>query len=91
MFSSPSVVWNSLYLDVFSFKLCDARSDRLEKYKEYWADAGAQRDNKPNVHDFLFYINVIISYSFKSLQTKSNPRHNEGRCHLIYVIATAIG
>ncbi len=34
--------------------------------------SGAQRDNKPNLNDFLFYINLIISYSFKSLQTKSN-------------------
>ncbi len=24
------------------------------------------------MHDFLFYINVIISYSFKNLQTKTN-------------------
>ncbi len=27
---------------------------------------GAQRDNKPKLHDFLLYINVIISYSFRA-------------------------
>ncbi len=32
--------------------------------------SGAQRDNKPKLHDFVFYINVIISYSFKELGKK---------------------
>ncbi len=32
-----------------------------------------------NLHDFLFYINVIISYSFKSLQTTRSPGENEKR------------
>ncbi len=43
------------------------------------------------MHDFLFYINVIISYSFKEFAKKQYCRCTEGHHHLIYIIATAIG
>ncbi len=33
---------------------------------------GLPRELYPQMHDFLFYINLIIPYSFQSLQTKSN-------------------
>ncbi len=51
----------SLYLEVFSFKFRAAWSDRLENY----ILKCSQKDNKSNLHDFLLYINVIISYSFR--------------------------
>ncbi len=50
------------------------------------------RDNKPNLPDFLFYINVIISYSFNQFTNKEQYcGWTDGRRHLIYIIATAIG
>ncbi len=52
------------------------------------------RDNKPKLHDFLFYINVIISYSFKEFAYEKQACWTwatEGHRHLIYVIATGIG
>ncbi len=49
-----------MYLEVFSFKLCAAWSDRLENYI-----SGAQKHNKHNLHVYILYINVIISYSFQ--------------------------
>ncbi len=50
----------SLYLEVFSFKLHAAWTDRLENYI-----SGAQKNNKHNLQVYILYINVIISYSFK--------------------------
>ncbi len=52
---------SSVYIyEVFSFKLHAAWSDRLENYI-----LGAQNHNKHNLQDYILYINVIISYSFK--------------------------
>ncbi len=50
----------SLYLEVFSFKLCAVWSDGLENYI-----SGAQNHNKHNLQVYILYIKVIISYSFK--------------------------
>ncbi len=47
----------SLYLEVFSFKLRAAWSDRLDNYI-----SGAQKYNNPNLHVFPMYFNIIISY-----------------------------
>ncbi len=33
--------------------------------------SGAQRENKPKLHDFLLYINLIISYSFRFCKNDS--------------------
>ncbi len=49
-----------MYFEVFFFKLCAAWSDRLENYI-----SGAQKHNKHNLHVYILYINVIISYSFR--------------------------
>ncbi len=50
----------SVYLEVFSFKLRAAWTDRLENYI-----SGAQKHNKHILQVYILYINVIISYSFK--------------------------
>ncbi len=50
----------SLYLEAFSFKLRAAWSDHLENYI-----SGAQKYNKHNLHVYILYINLIISYSFR--------------------------
>ncbi len=50
----------SLYLEVFSFKLRAAWSDHLENYI-----SGAQKYNKHNLHVYILYINILISYSFR--------------------------
>ncbi len=55
----PYIDQLSLYLEVFSFKLYAAWSDRLDNYI-----SGAQNNNKHNLHVYILYINVIISYSF---------------------------
>ncbi len=49
-----------LYLEEFSFKLRAAWTDRLENYI-----SGAQKYNKHNLHFYILYINIIISYSFR--------------------------
>ncbi len=49
-----------MYLEVFSFKLHAALSDRPENYI-----SGVQNHNKHNLHVCILYINVIISYSFR--------------------------
>ncbi len=51
----------------------------------------AENINKSNLHVFLFYINIIISYSIKTFAKKQACGCTEGRLHLIYIIATAIG
>ncbi len=53
----------SLYLhnvEVFSFKLCAAWSDCQENYIL-----------KSNLHHFLLYINILISYSFRVCKNES--------------------
>ncbi len=51
---------STVYLEVFSFKLRAAWSDRLGNYI-----LGAQNHNKHNLQVYILYIKVIISYSFK--------------------------
>ncbi len=62
---------SSLYLEVFSFKLRAAWSDRPENYI-----SGVQKHNKHNLHVYILYINVIISYSFKE---KTSMWMDDGR------------
>ncbi len=49
-----------LDIEVFSFELRAAWSDHLENYI-----SGAQKYNKHNLHVYILYINVIISYFFR--------------------------
>ncbi len=65
---------NCLYLEVFTFKLRAAWSDR----------SGAQKDIKSNLHDFLLYINIIISYSFRVYKNESQQEDGVDERHHLY-------
>ncbi len=85
------IIQHSLYLEVFYFKLCAAWTDRLENYI-----SGAQKHNKHNLHVYILYTNVIISYFFRDCKNES--QHVDGwRVPSLFIItnvsrtAAAIG
>ncbi len=50
--------------------------------------SGVQKDNKSNLYDFLLYINVIISYSFRVCKNESH--HIDEGCHLYSSLVSII-
>ncbi len=79
------VIWISLYLDMFSFKLHAALLDNLENYI-----LGAPKHNKYNLHAFQIYFNFIVIEIEKvtSIPSHCSVAHEKNLkthiCHKIY-------